>query len=312
MAQQTLFRQEALDFHRRGGARGDVLQLTPRAFFVTHWLLVAALFGALGFAFLGQIDEHALGPAVVRVEGLEELTAQRPAVVASVEVDPGEKVERGRVLVRMDSAPERAELDSAERELQDQLAKLLREPGDRAAREALVSLRARRDLAAASLERQTLRAPHAAVVGDVRARAGQMVEPGAPLLTLQGERSGAHLTALLPGRYRPLLARGMRLRFIADGFPRVVHQLVVERVGDQVIGPTEALRLLGRDLADALPLDGSVVLVNARLPSRSFESEGERYDFHHGMLGRAECAVRRESIAFALVPGLRSFVDNLR
>jgi membrane fusion protein (multidrug efflux system) len=131
-------------------------------------------------------------------------------------------------------------------------------------------------------------------------------------LTLLGEQSGARLTALLPGRYRPLLGRDMRLRFIPDGFPRVVLHLRIERVGDQVIGPSEALRFLGRDLADTVPLQGPVVLVHARLPSRSFESEGVRYNFHHGMLGQAECAVRRESIAFALIPGLRSLVDNLR
>ena len=66
-----------------------------------------------------------------------------------------------------------------------------------------------------------------------------------------GDGEGARLTALLPGRYRPLLAPGMSLRFVADGFPREVHALVIERVADQIVGPTEALRYLGRDAADA-------------------------------------------------------------
>jgi multidrug efflux pump subunit AcrA (membrane-fusion protein) len=308
MADPSLFRPEALEFRRQGGARGDVLELTPRAFFVTHWLLVLALLGIVGFALLGQIDEYAAGLAVVRLEGLSEVTAPRPAVVAGVDVAPGERVQPGQVLVRMYSAAERSELESVERELADQLAKLLRNPGDAAAREALVALRGRRDLARGSLERQTLRAPQAGIVGDVRVRPGQMVEPGAALVTLLGERSGARLTALLPGRYRPLLSRGMQLRFIADGFPREVHRLVIERVGDQIIGPTEAMRYVGSEL----PLPGPVVLVQARLPSRTFTSEGRPYSFHHGMQGHAECAVRRDSLAFTLVPGLRSFVDNLR
>jgi membrane fusion protein (multidrug efflux system) len=286
----SLFRPEAIEFHRQGGARGDVVQLTPRSFFWSHLMLVL-LGGLVVFlAFVGQIDEHAAGPAIVRMEGVHEVTAPRGAVVARVEVAPGQQVQH---------------------ELADQLAKLLREPGDRGAREALVSLRTRRDLAQKELERQTVTAPFAAVVGDVRARAGQLVEPGAALLSLLGEQGAVRLTALLPGRYRPLLAPGMRLRFRADGFPRAVHELRIERVADQIVGPAEALRFLGRDSADTLQLQGSVLLVDARLPTREFRSEHATYRFHHGMQGWAESAVRRDSIAFTFIPGLRQLVDNV-
>jgi multidrug efflux pump subunit AcrA (membrane-fusion protein) len=211
----------------------------------------------------------------------------------------------------MHASGEAAELESVERELADQLAKLLRDPGDAAARDAMVSLRSRRDLARANLERQALRAPYAATVGDVRVRAGQLVEPGMPLLTLLGEDAGARLTALLPGRYRPLLARGQRLRFIADGFPRALHELAIERVGDQVVAPAEALRFMGRDASAQVALDGPVVLVHARLPGRTFASEGASYRFHHGMQGRAETAVRHDSIAFTFIPGLRLALDHV-
>jgi membrane fusion protein (multidrug efflux system) len=310
MAQAPLFRQEALEFHRQGGARGDVLHLTPRAFFWTHWLLVFAMVAIVAYAFVGQIDEYATGPALVRVDGVSEVTAPRPAVVARVEVDPGQHVSAGQVLVRMQAAAEQSELETIEHELSDQLGKLLRDPNDHAAREAIVSLRSREALARANLERQTVRAAQAAIVGDVRVQPGQLVEPGTPLVSLLGDAEGAHLTALLPGRYRPLLAPGMTLRFSADGFPREVHALVIERVADQIIGPTEALRYLGRDVADAMALSGSVVLVHARLPSRAFKSEGALYRFHHGMQGRAETPVRRDSIAFTFVPGLRAFFEH--
>lgn len=309
--QRSPFRAQAIEFHRRGGAKGDVLRLTSRAFFWTHWLLLAAFGAALAFAFVGQIDEYAGGPAVVYIDGLYEVTAPRPAVVAGVEVDPGQRVQADQVLVRMHSSGEAAELESVERELADQLAKLLRDPGDRAAREAMASLRSRRDLARANLDRQTLRAPYAATVGDVRVRSGQLVEPGMPLLTLLGDSAGAQLTALLPGRYRPLLGKGKRLRFVADGFPRALHELTIERVGDQVVAPAEALRFMGRDASESVALDGPVVLVHARLPGRVFASEGASYRFHHGMQGRAETAVRSDSIAFTFVPGLRIAFDHV-
>jgi multidrug efflux pump subunit AcrA (membrane-fusion protein) len=306
-----LFRREAIDYQRQGGARGDVLRLTPRSLIATQWVLVTALAVGLYYAFAGQIDEHAAGPAVVFVDGLNEITAPRPAVVASVEVAPGEEVRKGQALVRMIASTEAAELETVERELADQLAKLLANPADGVARESMVSLRSRRDLARLSLERQVLRAPAAGTVGDVRVRAGQLVEPGMPVVSVHSEHAGARLTAMLPGRYRPLLRPGGRLRFVADGFPREVHGLLVERVGDQIIGPLDAARYLGLDDNTAMQLQGPVVLVQARLPKLSFTSEGGTYRFHHGMRGQAESAVRHENIAFTFIPGLKQVFTHV-
>lgn len=306
-----LFRREAVDYQRQGGARGDVLRLTPRSLIATQWLLMIALGLGLYYAFAGQIDEHAAGPAVVFVDGLHEVTAPRAGVVASVEVAPGEQVKANQPLVRMVASTETAELETVERELADQLAKLLADPSDAVARESMVSLRSRRDLARLSLERQVLRAPHEGTIGDVRVRTGQLVEPGMPVVSVHNDTAGARLMAMLPGRYRPLLRPGARLRFVAEGFPREVHGLVIERVGDQIIGPLDAARYLGLDQSAAAQLQGPVVLVQARLPKLSFTSEGGTYRFHHGMRGFAESAVRHESIAFTFVPGLKQVFSHV-
>jgi len=212
--------------------------------------------------------------------------------------------------VRMVSASETAELETVERELADQLAKLLADPSDNVARESMVSLRSRRDLARLSLERQVLRAPLAGTVGDVRVRTGQLVEPGMPVVSVHSAHAGARLMAMLPGRYRPLLRPGARVRFVADGFPREIHGLTIERVGDQIIGALDAARYLGLD-ASAVTQQGPVVLVQARLPQLSFASEGGTYRFHHGMRGHTESAVRHDSIAFTFVPGLKQVFSHV-
>ena len=41
------------------------------------------------------------------------------------------------------------------------------------------------------------------------------------------------------------------------------------------------------------------------LVGQSFESDGEVYDYHDGMVGRAEVRVRAERILVAIVPGLK-------
>ena len=302
---RRIFREEALVHHARGGVRGDVLQLTPNSFFWVHWPLVVLCIAIVVFAFLGQVDEYASGPAVVRVEGRNEVTAPSAAVIERILVSPGDSVRKGDVLMRFDASAETAELNTVEQDLSERLAAFLRDPGDRTAREAVSELRSRRELARAGLERKTLRAERSGVVGDVRIRAGQLVEPGMPLCTLLGDGQGLGvITALLPGQYLPLLKPGQTLRLTLDGFEKDVQGLVIERVGDQIIGPNEAARYLGRELGDAFPLAGPVVLVHARLPSTGFHSGRVAYRYYHGMHGRAEVGVRRRSVVSTLFPDL--------
>jgi membrane fusion protein (multidrug efflux system) len=132
------------------------------------------------------------------------------------------------------------------------------------------------------------------------------------VLDLQDSSATATLVALLPGRYRPLLSAGDRLRFEVEGFQQRAHEVAVSRVGDQILGPAEAARYLGRDLGDAFAIGGPVVIVEAALPSTSFEADGQRYEFASGMFGTAEAVVRDEPVAYAFVPGLRPWVERVR
>jgi membrane fusion protein (multidrug efflux system) len=248
----------------------------------------------------------------VQLEGRTALSASLVGLVTKVEVKPGDRVEAGDVLVRFHASDEDAEMRAASDEFDNQLTKLLLRPADPATREALVSLRTRSRLAEQRADQRTLRAPHGGFVGDIRVREAQLVEPGMRVLDLQDSTATATLVALLPGRYRPLLRAGHRLRFEVDGFHQRAHELVVSRVGDQILGPSEAARYLGRDLGDAFSIGGPVVVVQAALPSTSFEADGQRYDFTSGMFGQAEAVVRDEPIAYAFVPGLRPWVERVQ
>jgi biotin carboxyl carrier protein len=308
---RQLFRREALEHQASRSARAESLRIAPSSTVWVYRLLCLALLCALFFAGLGRLHEYASGPALVRMNGRTALSASHSALVDSVEVAPGDRVEEGAVLVRLYSSEEAAELSAATREFDDQLLKLLQRPSDAAAREALVALRTRRELARSRLEQRSLRAPHAGVVADVRVRPGQLIEPGVSVIELRGDGAGGSVIAMLPGRYRPLLRAGAKLRFELEGFSRRSHELRVDDVGDQIVGPHEAARYLGREMADAVALDGPMVLVQATLPSASFEADGERFQFAHGMHGRAETIVRTEPLAYAFVPGLKQWVNRV-
>lgn len=312
ISKPRLFRASAIAHNRERGTRAELVVLDPAA---TGWgfrLLCAGMLACLAFVSLGRVNEYASGPAFVQLDGRIALVAKAAGVVTGVLVKPGDRVQAGDPLVRFDASEERAELDAASEQFDSQLAKLLLQPDDPMSREALVSLRSRRELARQRYERRVVRAAQAGTVGDVRVREGQLVEPGLRMLDLQGETASATVTALLPGRYRPLLHAGDHMRFEIDGFHRVTHELVLTHVGEQIVGPSEAARFVGRDLADAFSIAGPVVLVQARLPRTSFSLDGEHYEFATGLLGKAEAVVRDEPIAYTLLPSLRPWVERAR
>jgi membrane fusion protein (multidrug efflux system) len=141
-------------------------------------------------------------------------------------------------------------------------------------------------------------------------RTSQHVTPGQTLLSLAGDDAELSIAALFPGHYRPLLEPGMPLRFELTGYRYAYQQLVIERVDDEVIGPSEARRTLGVAAGEALTLNGPLVLATARIPSSNFLSDDELYDYHDGLQGTAEVRVRSERLLPALVPALKRMLRN--
>jgi membrane fusion protein (multidrug efflux system) len=305
-----LFRPEAIEHRRARGLHAELITLDPATITWGFALLCAGMLAVVTFVALGRLNEYATGPAFVQLDGRTTLTADSAGLVTAVAVKPGDRVRAGDELVRFFESDEVSELQAANKQFDSQLAKLLLQPDDAVTRDALVSLRSRRELARERRERRVLRAPHAGVIGDVRVREGQTVEPGLRMIDLQGAASAATVTALLPGRYRPLLHAGAKLRFELDGFKQLTHELTITRVGEQIVGPSEAARFIGRDLADAFAISGPVVLVQARLPAFGFALDGQRYEFSSGMFGKAESIVRNEPIAYAFVPSLKQWVGR--
>jgi membrane fusion protein (multidrug efflux system) len=308
---QSLFRQEALQAQDDGKRdKGALLRLTPRWLASVYPLLLCVVAGSLSFASFATVDEFASGPAVVRVESRVDLTAGVAGTVEALLVTPGQRVEAGAPLVRFKGTQEKAELERLDSELEGQLVRLLRDPGDQAARQALTSLRAARTLAAARLADRVVIAPGAGIVSDVRIRPGELLQAGDHVLSLIGEGTRFYVVALLPGSYRPLLHAGQTLRLALNGFQRSSELVTIESVGDQVIGPAEARRFLGPDVADALTVDGPVVLVKATLRQPSFAADKKRFNYYDGLPGRAEARVRSQRVVALFIPGLTWLVGD--
>jgi multidrug resistance efflux pump len=306
-----LFRQQAVDFHRRGGLRGDVLHITPGLLHAVQWFVFALATIGISFLCTAEVRKYAAGPAVVMLDQRHEVSANRAGVVDEIRVKVGQHVRAGQLLVSLGAPSEVAELNAAIRELDDQLVVLLRNPGDPSARQELLELRSRRTLAETALERSMLRAPVEGEVADLRVRVGQRVEPGTAVIAIQGASQGAEVVALLPGPDRPRLKPGQQVSLRVDGFERTRLGLRIERIDEQVLGPQEAMRAVGSELAGSFEVQGPIVLVHAQLPAAQLKAQGVAYRLHHGMLARAEVAVDREPLLYAWLPGLREALSDV-
>ena len=265
----SLFRREATLAMQSGAEHGVPLALSPGWIRWCYRLIVGATLAAVAFAVFARVGDYARGPAVVRVLDRLDLTTATSGIVLSVDVEPGAHVAAGELLVRFHAQAEQRELAQVEREFELKLVRLLLSPHDDATRSSLASLRAAREMAAERLAERQVVAPRAGVVRNLRIRPGQLLGPGDVVLTLVDEsRAEFSVLALVPGQFRPMLRAGMPLRFSLEGHPQAASDLVVEQVGDEVVGPNEMRRFLGQELGDTLPVSrGRRARTSTRPPS---------------------------------------------
>lgn len=307
----SIFRKEAVDYyqhHRR--QEGDVLRLAPEWTRLAYPALVGMLAVGCVLCTVGTVSEYASGPALVRVERRTDITTPVGGVVVKMEIQPGQRLAANQVLVTLQSDDERNTLTRIQHELDLHMVRYMRNLSDQASRQSLTALRAEQALAESRLEARSLRAPVAGVVGDLRIQPGQYLQPGTRVASLVEDDAPVFLLAFLPGYYRPFLRPGMPLRVELDGFRYDYQELPIESVGDEIIGPGELQRYLGPDLAGAVETKGPLVLVRARMPSRTFRRAGRQFDYFDGMPARVEASVRSETIFVALIPGLRALFSH--
>jgi biotin carboxyl carrier protein len=306
---RAIFREAALAAHRGGSRPGRPLHIVSTWTRLAVVVTLAVVVAGLVFAATARVGEYARAVAVVHREGRQVATATVSGVVQSIEVRPGQRVVAGQVLVRLDDATQRAELDRIEREYEQRLVELLREPADEGRRQQLAGLDGQRELAAARVAERTVTAASEGVVSDVRVRPGQPVSPGDAVATVEQETARTVVVGLFPGHYRPMLERrdaSLRLHLELAGFPDSRREVAIRSVADEVVGPVEAMRYLGRDHAGALAPSGPVVIVVTELPSDTFVSDDVEYRVYDGMQGTLEAELRSETLLDMLLPDLEA------
>lgn len=298
------FRAEALRSHGEAAQPGSVIRILPKWVPWTYRSMLALAVCAVLHLFIGRVNIYSKGPAVIRLLDRLELTAPRAGAIAAIHVTAGQTVERGQLLGRFEDDVARDALTRTEHAWTAAVRRHMADLTDAAAEAEVEQTRRELDDARDRLAEHEFRAPRSGVVTDLRIRAGQHMAPGDVLLSLAKHDQSNRVVVLLPGSDRPRIAPGMELRLELPGYPRNYQTVVIESAGDEVIGPDEARRFIGPARADALELDGPLVLVEASLPGPEFLAGEHWYRYHDGMPADAELAVRTVSIIELLIPTL--------
>lgn len=117
--QAATFRQEALDHYLRRENAATVLNVSPPSIWALFWIITVAMLIGIVTSFLVRVEVTADGPGILRPRtGVRLLVTQTAGVVTEVYAHSGQFVHAQRPIVRLDSAPLRAELLEAEGRIQ--------------------------------------------------------------------------------------------------------------------------------------------------------------------------------------------------
>ncbi|AFK55357.1 efflux RND transporter periplasmic adaptor subunit [Tistrella mobilis] len=195
-----------------------------------------------------------------RFQGVGEVEAIRQVLVAAetsgritgIDVTSGEAVKAGTLLVQLNDAVERAELQQQLAQLRNAEARLARlkrlVERNAASREQLDDAQAERDVTAAAVARtralidqKAIRAPFDGVAGIRRVHPGQYLETGAPVVSLV-DTSLLRINFALDEQAMPELSLGQRVEVSADAWPDQVFVAEITAI-DPLIGDARMVRI---------------------------------------------------------------------
>ena len=189
-----------------------------------------------------RLELTAVG-SLVAVQGVT-VSTEVPGTVRSIAFESGQEVKKGELLVRLDTSVERAQLASAmanERLREADLARRTNLPPAGAVSQAEVDAAAARATQAAAdvasiravIAKKTIRAPFSGRLGIRQVDLGEVLQPGAPIVSLQSF-DPIYAEFSLPQQALSQVRAGDAVSLTTDAFADISWDGVVEVVDSEV------------------------------------------------------------------------------
>jgi membrane fusion protein (multidrug efflux system) len=184
------------------------------------------------------------------------IASEVPGLVRALSFDSGDRVQKGQVLVRLDTSIEEAQLASAEAE-----ARVAKSSADRVralrkesvvAESELESAEARATQAEAqvlvlraTIDKKTVRAPFSGRLGIRQIDLGQILAPGTPIVSLSS-LDPVYVEVSLPQQALARVAEGQAVRVSSDAFPDKSWEGTVALINNEVDAATRNVKVRAR------------------------------------------------------------------
>lgn len=227
----------------------------------------------------GLVEERAEAVGTVRARDAVTVTGKTAGIVTAIRFTEGERVEAGRVLVELDDAALRAEVDQARAQLDDARSQLERarrlQPGQTIAEQRITTLETQSRQAEgrvrqveARMEEMRITAPFAGRVGLRNVSPGALIQPGTAITTLD-DTARVRVEFSVPEVFLARVGQGARVVARSGAFGDRVFEGVVAVVDTRVDTATRTIRVVGEfDNADDALRPGLFMTVELLLSRR--------------------------------------------
>ena len=308
---KSLYRGEALEAHRSRGTEGDVVNLSPMWVRRAYPLLCGTLVVALVFSIFVHVNTYSTGRGMIVYAG-EMMTSPGQGTVKRIRIEPGTQVKVGTILVELDTQSEQIELADARKDYDNAQVAFLWDMNDEQIKKTLAASAARVEKAASVIATKTIRSRVAGVVGELKIKVGQLVQPGSPIALVNPPDSAPEVIVFLPSTDRPRLKPNMTLQVAVDGFKKTREMVTITSMSTEGIGGADIGRVLGDSLAESMKIGqegGQFIVVRARMPE-TFRVNNRTYRYHHGMSVKAEVIMARKPFLADLLPALEKYLPD--
>jgi biotin carboxyl carrier protein len=256
------------------------------------------------------VPTYSSGMGVVMLPGTP-ITAGG-GTVEQVLVTPGQHVKKGQVLLRLSSIEQENDLRTAKTDAENQTTMFLFDLTDDQVKKNLGTTLSRLRHEEAKLEMRLVRAKVEGTVSDLRVRVGQAIAPGDMVLQIVDPKAEPEIWAFLPAKDRPRLRATQILQTEILGYTKSREKSKIYFVSPEAMGASDAAKIIGPQLADALKLaqGGSYVLVKAKLPGKTFKTQHSTLFYHHGMSAKTEVKIRSKPFIVTLLPSLEKYIPD--
>jgi RND family efflux transporter MFP subunit len=253
------------------------------------------------------------------------LTTRVAGVVSEVSFEGGDRVEKGQVLVKLASEPEAIAVETADaqraqaydaveryKQLNEaSISRVARAEAETALKVADAALRRARE----DLDRMTIKAPFAGIIGLTNLQTGDYLAVGNPIATLD-DRTAIIIEFTVPEAVAPSIKPGMPVRASLAARPGEIFNGKVAGVGTRIDPVTRTLSVRGEiPNPDLSLIPGSTFSVSVRLTGNEspvVPGIAIQWDRAGAFVWRLtpESTVERVDVAIVARDGDRVFVDS--